>query len=390
MSTQQPAASATQQPAASARTAGELIGEGTYGTVFKRQLDGVTVAVKLCKGLHGKSEGVPVAAYRELIALRRLAASDSQSFVELRGASLENGSMSFTLGYVETTLLVTVAQRPQALTSSAVQHVLIHCARALEFMHSRWFVHRDISLDNVLVSPDLSTVRVADLGMSRPFLSPAAPLGRDGDVVKLNYRGPELLLGCQAYGPPIDMWALGCILVEMLLRRPVAFRGAQISGKHGVELGRLLAIVRVLGSPEAEWPGIRMLPHWPSVSGDLCDVAAVSPQRRAGLFQHLADAHVIDDAVLELALGLLCYNPSARLTAARVLDSTFCLERMRAAPPDNPLVGRSGSQESASESCEPTLAKPKKRRPCDEVKQSAMPRCSLAHAIDRGATDVGG
>jgi serine/threonine protein kinase len=276
----------------------------------------------------------------------------------------------------------TVVQRPQALTRSAVQHVLIHCARALHWMHSRWFVHRDISLDNVLVSLDLSTVRVADFGMSRPFLLPPAPLGRDGDVVKLNYRAPELLLGCQAYGPPIDMWALGCILVEMLLRRLVAFHGAPLSATHGVELGRLRAIVCVLGFPEAEWPGVRMLPHWPFVSGDLFDVAAVSSQGHAGLSHHLVNAHVKDDAAQELAMGLLRYDPSARLTAARVLDNTFCLERMCAAPPITALVGRSGEQEDPSESCGPTLARTKKRRPCGEVKESAMPRCSLAHVGD--------
>jgi serine/threonine protein kinase len=393
--------------ATSPRDLGERIGEGTYGTVFKRQWDGGAVAVKLCKSLRATSEGVPLSAYRELLALRRLATSASPFVVELRGASLENGSMSFTLGYVETTLMVTVVRTPHILTRSAVQHVMLRCARALEFMHSRWFVHRDISLDNILVSSDLSTVRVADLGMSRPFLSPIAPLGRDGDVVKLNYRAPELLLGCQTYGPPIDLWALGCILVEMLLRRLIAFGGTPLSGEHGVELGKLTAIVRVLGPPEAEWPGVRMLPHWASVCEDVFIVAAVAPQRRAGLSQHLADAQVRDEAALDIALGLLRYPPSARLTAAGVLNSTFCRERMSAVPPSDilasrsgaqegasePPASRSGAQENASESCESsTLAKAKKRRPCDEeedTEDSALLRRSLAHVIDRGAADVG-
>jgi serine/threonine protein kinase len=34
------------------------------------------------------------------------------------------------------------------------------------------------------------------------------------------YRPPELLFGCTDYGPPVDMWAAGCVFAEMLLRRP--------------------------------------------------------------------------------------------------------------------------------------------------------------------------
>jgi len=166
-----------------ASTLGEKIGEGSYGNVFRRQRDCETVAVKLCKPSHSKTEGVPMAAYRELMALRRLATCSSGCLVVLLDTGLEGDSVSLTLGYVETTLGDTLAHRPEMLTRSATQNVMVKCARALEFMHSRWFVHRDLSPSNILVSPDLSTVRVADLGMSRSFLSPAGPLARDGDVV---------------------------------------------------------------------------------------------------------------------------------------------------------------------------------------------------------------
>jgi len=172
-------------PVPLAPTLGEKIGEGSYGTVFRRQRDGATVAVKLCKPSNSKTEGVSMAAYRELMALRRLATCSSSCLVELLDTGLEGGSVSLTLGFVETTLRATLAHRPELLTRSATQHVMVKCAHALEFMHCRWFVHRDLSPGNILVSPDLSSVRVADLGMSRSFLSPAAPLARDGDVVNI-------------------------------------------------------------------------------------------------------------------------------------------------------------------------------------------------------------
>jgi len=34
------------------------------------------------------------------------------------------------------------------------------------------------------------------------------------------YRPPELLMGCNWYGAAVDLWAAGCVLAELLLRRP--------------------------------------------------------------------------------------------------------------------------------------------------------------------------
>lgn len=43
----------------------------------------------------------------------------------------------------------------------------------------------------------------------------------DEQVVTLWYRAPEILLGTQTYAPPVDLWAVGTILVEMVTKRPL-------------------------------------------------------------------------------------------------------------------------------------------------------------------------
>lgn len=40
-------------------------------------------------------------------------------------------------------------------------------------------------------------------------------------VVTMWYRAPELLLGQEKYTPQVDMWSVGCIMGEILLRRPL-------------------------------------------------------------------------------------------------------------------------------------------------------------------------
>jgi serine/threonine protein kinase len=58
-------------------------------------------------------------------------------------------------------------------------------------------------------------------------------------VVTLWYRAPEILLGSQFYSTSVDVWSLGCILVEMVTRKPL-FPGDS-------EIDQLFRIFRTLG-----------------------------------------------------------------------------------------------------------------------------------------------
>jgi serine/threonine protein kinase len=74
-------------------------------------------------------------------------------------------------------------------------------------------------------------------------------------VVTLWYRPPEILLGCKTYALPVDMWAVGTILAEMVTKRPL-FPGDS-------EVDELFKMFRVLGTPNEEvWPGVTALQDW--------------------------------------------------------------------------------------------------------------------------------
>jgi cyclin-dependent kinase 9 len=71
-------------------------------------------------------------------------------------------------------------------------------------------------------------------------------------VVTLWYRPPELLLGDRNYGPPIDIWGIGCIMAELFTRWPI-LRGDS-------EQEQLLEIIKLCGpiTPEV-WPNVDKL-----------------------------------------------------------------------------------------------------------------------------------
>lgn len=65
----------------------------------------------------------------------------------------------------------------------------------------------------------------------------------------LLYRAPEILLGAPEYSTPIDIWALGCIFFELIMKQPLILGDS--------ESDQIFKMFRILGTPtEQEWPGV--------------------------------------------------------------------------------------------------------------------------------------
>merc|ERR1712173_373345 len=85
---------------------------------------------------------------------------------------------------------------------------------AMDACHKNRIVHRDLKPVNILVSENGERIKVADFGLAREHGLPVSELTRE--VVTLWYRSPEVLMGSNHYNGGIDMWAVGCMLWEIL------------------------------------------------------------------------------------------------------------------------------------------------------------------------------
>lgn len=61
-------------------------------------------------------------------------------------------------------------------------------------------------------------LKIIDFGMAKQF-GPETQLSQN--TFTLVYRPPEIILGAKFYGPASDMWTVGCILAEIILRVPL-------------------------------------------------------------------------------------------------------------------------------------------------------------------------
>lgn len=89
---------------------------------------------------------------------------------------------------------------------------------AVNFMHQNGVLHRDLKPANILVTKDCKKIKIADLGLSRQ-----QTLMRDmsPEIFTLWYRAPEIMLGDKEYGVGVDIWAIGCIMAELFLLKPL-------------------------------------------------------------------------------------------------------------------------------------------------------------------------
>jgi len=101
---------------------------------------------------------------------------------------------------------------------------------AIGYLHRNNILHRDIKPANILLS-DENNVKVTDFGLSKIQEYTSAPA--NSSVGTPAYESPELING-SSYGKKADVWAIGCVLFELMhLKRafctPHMTRGALIA-----------------------------------------------------------------------------------------------------------------------------------------------------------------
>jgi len=96
---------------------------------------------------------------------------------------------------------------------------------AIQHCEKHRIIHCDLKPHNILLRSD-SSIAVCDFGSAYvcdrydDVRGPTFCLKEKTSLVTLWYRAPEILLGCTEFGTGVDIWSIGCILLEMLMGYP--------------------------------------------------------------------------------------------------------------------------------------------------------------------------
>ncbi|XP_075457284.1 cyclin-dependent kinase-like 3 isoform X6 [Ascaphus truei] len=186
-----------------------ILGEGSYGTVTKckHRETGRIVAIK--KFFEHPEKSITKIAMREIKFLKQFC---HENLVNLIEVIRHKKRLHLVFEFMDHTVLHELEKHPNGLDNKRLRKYLFQILRALEYLHRNNIIHRDIKPENILVS-DTGIVKLCDFGFARSL---AAPGEVYTDYVATRwYRAPELLLGDSKYGKPVDIWALGCVIIEM-------------------------------------------------------------------------------------------------------------------------------------------------------------------------------
>jgi len=103
----------------------------------------------------------------------------------------------------------------KSFTEKDASYLMKQLLEALAYLHSKGIVHRDLKLENLLITkPGSLNIKLADFGLSKVYSGEAMQSACGTPY----YVAPEILEG-EGYGPLIDTWAAGVLLYVLLSGR---------------------------------------------------------------------------------------------------------------------------------------------------------------------------
>ncbi|KAJ3267510.1 Casein kinase II subunit alpha, partial [Borealophlyctis nickersoniae] len=198
------------------------------------------------------------------------------------------------------------------LSYEDVRHYTYQLLLALDFVHSKGIIHRDVKPHNIMIDHSKRLLRLIDFGLA-DFYHPH----RDYNlrVASRYYKPPEILLGYRRYDYSFDMWSFGCLLAGMIFRMEVLFRGDD-------DLDQLRCILQLLGGPDlrayVRRYGMKLDPPVARM------VESVKFERQP-LYDLVGwdNGHLARGPAVELVERVLVYDHRERWTAREALGCAF-------------------------------------------------------------------
>ena len=282
------------------------LGEGTYAIVYLGHLKAdpsSLLAIKKIKVNTEYRDGLSMDAIREVKYLQELS---HPNIIALHAVfSSKNQNLNLVLEYLPLGDLEMLIKDSEGIRygTAEVKAWMGMLGRAVWFCHENFVLHRDIKPNNLLIAAD-GEVKLADFGLARSFSDPYRPM--TSQVITRWYRPPELLFGARFYSGAVDVWSMGTVFAELILRAPFVAGNTDV---HQLEL-----ICSTIGTPtEENWPGVSKLEGF--LKYDKVGTVAVR-----GKDFYLSRFGTVGPVGVDLLMSMLALDPRKRCTARQVLE----------------------------------------------------------------------
>ncbi|CCX16468.1 Similar to MAP kinase kinase kinase mkh1; acc. no. Q10407 [Pyronema omphalodes CBS 100304] len=265
---------------------GELIGKGTYGRVYlgMNATTGEFLAVKQVEvskhlGDTEHQKEMIAALNQEIETMQHL---DHINIVQYLGCERKEYGMSIFLEYISGGSVGSCLRKHGKFDEPLVRSLTRQTLEGLQYLHAEGILHRDLKADNILLDVD-GTCKISDFGISKKTNDIYGNDPGNSMQGSVFWMAPEVIRPeGMGYSAKIDIWSLGCVVLEMF------------AGRRPWSTEEVIGAIYKLGSERQA----------PPVPDDVSE--AISPSA----IGFLADCHTID--------------PSERPTASILLTHEFC------------------------------------------------------------------
>lgn len=199
--------------------------------------------------------------HENVIEVRHLVYKHFHSLSQMLDVFSAKQNLNLVLEFLTTDLELIIKDRSIIFRPGDIKSWMAMTLRGVDWCHRHFVLHRvsidtlssleyrlysiqDLKPNNLLIN-DKGILKVADFGLARDVAEPGMKM--TSQVITRWYRPPELLFGARAYSSSVDIWSVGCIFAELMLRTPY------MPGENDIE--QLNTIFRALGTPkESDWP----------------------------------------------------------------------------------------------------------------------------------------
>lgn len=208
-----------------------LLGEGGMGAVYEARQEPLDrrVALKTLHAEHAKNQDSIARFFNEAKVLSRL---EHPSIVQVSDFGYAaDGTAYLVMEYLRGQSLAgrirSLSERGQRLPIVTALQVCVQVADVLRVAHAQGIIHRDIKPDNLMlvadpVAPGGERVKVLDFGIAKlTYERSGVKTGTDQMMGTPAYMSPEQCAGAGGVDAQTDVYALGCVLYELVSgRRP--------------------------------------------------------------------------------------------------------------------------------------------------------------------------
>ncbi|EGR30003.1 protein kinase domain protein [Ichthyophthirius multifiliis] len=196
----------------------KVLGKGSYAKVVlvKKKDDGKIFAIKMLKKsyIELKKQVDHIKTERNI-----LVSADHPFIIKLYYSFQNERKLFFVLDYCPGGELFNLLCKNRRLDEYSVKFYSAQIVLALEYLHTKNIIYRDLKPENVLIDKD-GYLKVADFGLSKRNVTEQNATSVCGTP---EYLAPEVLLK-KGHGKPVDWWTLGCLVYELITGLPPFYK----------------------------------------------------------------------------------------------------------------------------------------------------------------------